>query len=362
LARVPISGSTLKALAIVAGLFLARGFETQIESVLLVSREGGLRSWFYDVLVDSSFIAIMAIPMFAIIIWAANRGPRQGGKRVAALTAAVIVGSGAFVLMRVLVASVKDGAIDWSFVLGFSRSVWPRYAIIAGMLTLVVELYRRERMSTAAAQQAELDSAALDREWMAARLQVLQAQIEPHFLFNTLANVRRLYEEDRAAGRTMLDKVMRYLAVALPRVRHGEPLLAHEFELVEAYLHIQRIRMGHRLSFTMDVAPGLARHPVPPMLLLTLVENAIKHGLNALPDGGRVRVTAHAERDRLLLTVADTGVGFSSASGSGLGLANVSARLAAQFGDSASLVLGNNELGGATATIALPLVRTAVLR
>ena len=344
-----------------AALFYARALETSIESVLLVSRERGLGSWFYDVLVDSSFIAIMAIPMFAIIVSVANRGQRQGGKRIAALAAAVIAGSGTFVLTRVAVATMKDGAIDWNFVLGFSRSVWPRYAIIAGMLTLVLELYRRERTSTAAAQQAELDSAALEREWMAARLQVLQAQIEPHFLFNTLANVRRLYEEDRAAGRTMLEKLMRYLAVALPRARHGEPVLAHELELVEAYLHIQRIRMGHRLSFTIDAAPGLAAHPMPPMLLLTLVENAIKHGLNPSPDGGRIHVTAQAESDRLRLTVADTGIGFASASGPGFGLANVSARLAAQFGDSGSLALGNNELGGATATITLPLAPTAVV-
>jgi len=255
-ARIPISGSALRALAIVAALFYARALETSIESVLLVSRERGLGSWFYDVLVDSSFIAIMAIPMFAIIVSVANRGPRQGGKRIAALAAAVIAGSGTFVLTRVAVATMKDGAIDWNFVLGFSRSVWPRYAIIAGMLTLVLELYRRERTSTAAAQQAELDSAALEREWMAARLQVLQAQIEPHFLFNTLANVRRLYEEDRAAGRTMLEKLMRYLAVALPRARHGEPVLAHELELVEAYLHIQRIRWDTAFRSPLMPRPG----------------------------------------------------------------------------------------------------------
>ena len=97
------------------------------------------------------------------------------------------------------------------------------------------------------------------------------------------------------------------------------------------------------------------------MLLLTLVENAIKHGLNPSPDGGRIHVTAQAESDRLRLTVADTGIGFASASGPGFGLANVSARLAAQFGDSGSLALGNNELGGATATITLPLAHTAVV-
>jgi sensor histidine kinase YesM len=158
----------------------------------------------------------------------------------------------------------------------------------------------------------------------------------------------------------MLDNLMRYLEIALPRMRDRESRLAHESELIEAFLHIHRIRMGQRLSFTVDIAPELGDHPVPPMMLLTLVENAIKHGINPSPDGGRIRVSARATGDRLELLVADTGVGFASGSGTGTGLANVSGRLASQFGDRASLALENNELGGATATITLPLAPLGV--
>ena len=108
--------------------------------------------------------------------------------------------------------------------------------------------------------------------------------------------------------------------------------------------------MGQRLAFSIDIPAQLRAHPVPPMMLLTLVENAIKHGLNPSPAGGLIRIVARADGDRLILSVADTGVGFAPGSGAGTGLANIRARLAAQFGDRASLALENNELGGVTAT------------
>jgi sensor histidine kinase YesM len=227
------------------------------------------------------------------------------------------------------------------------------------MLTIVGEFYRREVASVEAMQRAEIDRAALDREMAEARLQVLQAQIEPHFLFNTLANVRRLYDRDPTAGGRMLENLMRYLEVALPQMRDSESTLGRDSELVDAFLRIQRIRMGSRLTFSIDIPAALLAHSVPPMMLLTLAENAIKHGLNPSPDGGLIRVTARVEADRLLLSVADTGVGFGPGSGAGTGLANTRARLAAQFGDRASLALENNDLGGATATIALPLAEAA---
>ena len=227
------------------------------------------------------------------------------------------------------------------------------------MLTVVAEFYRREVAHIKVTQQVEIDRTVFEREMNEARLQVLQAQVEPHFLFNTLANVRRLYDQDHAAGRTMLENLMRYLEVALPRMRHNESTLERDTELIEAFLRIQQIRMGQRLAFSIDMPEPLRAHHVPPTMLLTLVENAIKHGLNPSPNGGLIRVMARADGDRLVLTVADTGVGFAPGSGAGTGLANVSARLAAQFGDRASLALENNELGGVTATIMLPLAGVA---
>src|SRR5262249_29175260 len=156
---------------------------------------------------------------------------------------------------------------------------------------------------------AELDRARFAQQLDEARLQVLQAQIEPHFLFNTLANVRRLYQTEPVAAESMLQNLMRYLAVALPQMRAVASTLGREAALTEAYLNIHRTRMGRRLTFEIEIPESLLHAPVPPMMLLTLAENAIKHGLNPLPEGGFVRISANADDGRLRLQVADSGQG-----------------------------------------------------
>jgi signal transduction histidine kinase len=343
--RRALSGLTPQVVGILAALLFARALATTLSYDSPIVRQYDLGGWLHHLLRDYGELLIQGAPMVVIIIGAANLGPHRGPGRLAALTAAVVLSAFVGALARIIFWA------PW----GLLVYVWPRYAVLGGLLTVVGELYRREVASNEAAQQAEIDRVALEREMTEARLQALQAQIEPHFLFNTLANARRLYDEDHALGRAMLESLIRYLEIALPRMRQGESTLERDVELIEAFLHIQQIRMGRRLAFSIDVPPRLRAHPMPPMMLLTLVENAIKHGLNPSPGGGLIRVTARANSDALSMTVADTGIGFASASGPGIGLANISARLAAQFGDRASLTLENNELGGATATIVLPL-------
>jgi LytS/YehU family sensor histidine kinase len=182
----------------------------------------------------------------------------------------------------------------------------------------------------------------------------MQAQIEPHFLFNTLANVRRLYQTDLATGRQMLDNLMRYLEVALPRMRQPHSTVDREIGLVEAYLGVQAVRMGRRLAFAITVEPALRRMALPPMMLLTLVENAIKHGLNPLPEGGRIVISAQRDGERLRLAVCDDGRGFRDSSGAGTGLANIRARLALLHADDAALSLTENVERGITSTLVLP--------
>jgi signal transduction histidine kinase len=354
--RRALSGITPSAIAIIAALMLARSLGASMELLPLAIQRSETGDWIVSVFQGLSSLVVMVVPMLLIIVATANLGPRRGWRRVAALAAAVVASTSIGLCARII-SGTWDLQKDWDALLGMVMYIWPRYVILGGMLTVVAELFRREVASTRAAQQAELDRIASERELTAATLQVLQAQIEPHFLFNTLANVRRLYAEHHADGRAMLGSLMRYLEVALPRMRRRETTLGDEADLIEAFLHIQAIRMGARLAFSVDIPRELRAHPVPPMMLLTLVENAIKHGLNPSPDGGRVRVAARVDADRLVLTVADTGVGFASASGSGIGLSNVSARLSSAFGEAAGLALENNELGGATATIALPLAQ-----
>lgn len=345
--RRALSGLTMQTVAIVAALLFVRALTTEVERAAAGHYDVG--AWLRSLPVDYTVLLLQGVPMLVIIIATSNLGPQRGRRRVAALATSVVLSACVGAVLRLAWLDHWHSAFD---ILSY---VLPRYAVLGAMLTIVGELYRKEVASTRAAQRAELDHAAFEAEMSEARLQVLQAQIEPHFLFNTLANARRLYAEDHALGRTMLESLMRYLEIALPQIRQAESTLKRDAELIEAFLTIQRIRMGQRVAFSINIPADLGTHLVPPMMLLTLVENAVKHGISPSPNGGLIRVVARADGDRLMLTVADTGTGFASGSGTGIGLANISARLATQFGDKASLTLENNEFGGATATIVLPL-------
>ncbi|HJU21593.1 MAG TPA: histidine kinase [Casimicrobiaceae bacterium] len=194
----------------------------------------------------------------------------------------------------------------------------------------------------------------LERQMSEAQLQVLQSQIEPHFLFNSLAHVRRLYQTDPAAGRAMLRYLSSYLGAAQPVIRERGIALATDLELAVAYLNIQRIRMGSRLAFEIDIPDVVRPTIVPPMMLTTLVENAIKHGLSPLPEGGLVRIAAHAETSCVRIIVSDTGQGFKANLGVGVGLANIRSRLAILYADAATLSLSQRTPKGITATVVVP--------
>jgi len=355
--RHALSGLTPTVLALVATLLLIRIFSSSADQIVQAAHDHQFGAFFLGRLEDWLHISLVNIaPILVIVTVTSNLGPQHGWQRAIALTVAVVLSSGIGTFGRAW------GFDTWAGAFSMISYVWPRYALLAGLLTIAGEFYRHEMASTRATQQAEIDSAALAREMTEARLHVMQAQIEPHFLFNTLANVRRLYDKDHAGGAAMLGNLMRYLEIALPRMRENESTLGREAGLVEAYLRIQQIRMGHRLAFRVDTPVHLRACAVPPMMLLTLVENAVKHGLDPSLNGGLIRVVARSDGDRLLLSVVDTGVGFAPGSGAGTGLANIRARLAAQFGDQANLDLENNDSGGVTATISLPMRLAATPR
>jgi sensor histidine kinase YesM len=229
---------------------------------------------------------------------------------------------------------------------------------------VVREIHRRLTASVAATHRAEADRIIVEREMAEARLQALQAQVEPHFLFNTLANVRRLYQTDRRVGRSMLDNLMRYLEIALPHMRDDRSTLGRELSLTKAFLQVHRIRMGHRLTYEIHVPSALENIVMPSMMLLTLVENAVKHGLNPLVEGGSIVVTAHVEAtevgERLVVTATDTGRGFDpDAMGTGTGLANLRARLATMRDPRARIDVQANRPRGVIAMLSLPCGRPA---
>lgn len=204
-----------------------------------------------------------------------------------------------------------------------------------------------ERRRAAEARQAET----------AARLALLQAQIEPHFLFNTLANVQSVIESDPRTARTILDHLNEYLRVSLGRTRHASSTLADELRLVSALLGIAGLRLGERLRYSIRAPEELSHALLPPLLLQPLVENALKHGIEPALGGGEIRVEIEARGDTLRLCVTDTGVGLNATSAEGVGLGNVRARLASLYGDRGKLALYGREPHGLVAEITMPLQR-----
>jgi sensor histidine kinase YesM len=231
--------------------------------------------------------------------------------------------------------------------------------VVFGTLAYAVYVYqRRAARAESQAHESEVQRIQLERQMTEARLQTLRAQIEPHFLFNTLANIQRLYQTDPGLGRKTLANFVAYLRAALPEMRRDETTLRQEVELAQAYLNVLQVRMGERLRFRLDVPSELGALPFPPLALSTLTENAVKHGLNPLPEGGSIEIAARLEDLQLKVEVADTGAGLRQSGGSGAGLANLRARLATLYGETASLDIKANMPRGIRATIAVP-VRTA---
>jgi len=229
-----------------------------------------------------------------------------------------------------------------------------QWAVFGFLVVLAHNHLLREARATAALEAADIERASLDKQMLEAQLEVLQAQIEPHFLFNTLAHVKRLYEVRRETGDEMLTSLRHYLRAALPRMREAGSTLQREAELVGAYLNILHLRLGSRLEFSFDIPPEAGRHSLPPMVLITLVENAIKHGIAPRPDGGAIRIRAAVRGRDLEVEVADTGAGFSESLGNGVGLANIRARLKGLHGRRASLTLRHNTPRGVVACVRVP--------
>jgi signal transduction histidine kinase len=237
-------------------------------------------------------------------------------------------------------------------------AVW---TLTVDVLLPVSVAFWQDRHYEASRERSRVEAARLERERDAralveARLQVLQAQIEPHFVFNAMSHLEALTEQDPPRAGQMVRALSRYLRESMPAGRDAASTVGHEVDRARAYLDIMRIRMGDRLAYGIDVPPDLADARFPPFMIATLVENAIKHGVEPKPRGGRIDIVAARSRDDLCVSVRDDGMGFApqARSGSGVGLANVRERLHALFGDAATLDIEPNEPCGVVATIRIP--------
>ena len=216
--------------------------------------------------------------------------------------------------------------------------------------------FERAAASEVQAREERIRRLAIEKEAAQANLSLLQAQIEPHFLFNTLSNVLGLMETDPEKARVMLEDLTAYLRTSLSRTRTLEATLGQETDLVEAFLRITRIRMGDRLCYDIRVPAELRAHPFPPLLVQPLVENAVRHGLEQALEGGRIGLEAEADDGHLRVTVSDTGPGMGERSVPGTGIANIRERLQALYGEKGRLSLHENLPTGLRAVIEVPLV------
>jgi len=220
-------------------------------------------------------------------------------------------------------------------------------------------LYRQ--ISDKAQRQAlafDLERSEYERNALDSRLRLLQAQVEPHFLFNTLANVRELVDAGSPQASSVLGSLIAYLRAAVPRLHERATTLGQELELVRAYLEVMHMRMPDRLHFTLHAEDAARDLFCPPMTLLTLVENAVRHGIDPSEEGGRIDVRVRLQETRCRVEVVDTGVGLGrSAAGLGTGLTNLRERLQLAFGGDATLTLTALEPHGVSAELDFPARR-----
>jgi LytS/YehU family sensor histidine kinase len=231
-----------------------------------------------------------------------------------------------------------------------------RWSAVAMAVSAMFYLWRMASDSNENLRNDKLRSLNIEHQLTNTRLAALKSQIEPHFLFNTLATLRWLQRTEPEAGSRLLANFIDYLRRIGPMLECTEIALGDEIDLMRAYLEVVEMRMGGRLHVAIDVPPNLRRARVPPLALATLVENAVKHGISRAQYGGEIAILAREVAHQLVLSVTDTGAGFSSSSGSGtgIGLSNVSSRLSTLYGVLGSLRVEANTPTGVRATLSLP--------
>jgi hypothetical protein len=307
---------------------------------------------FIELVGETLFVSVMLLVAFTLAgAWRQPWLPRWGVQLAAVVLAAL--------LAPLLVQLLTFGG-DFAAFIG-SRGHVRGYVLVSigagilGVLFALGGLYReRDAQIRAQALQFALEKETLERQAADARLHLLTAQIQPHFLLNTLANVQALVESGSPRAVPVFRSLIDYLRAAVPHLQQDHATLADEVRLVRAYLDLMHMRMPDRLAYETNVEPALLGMRFPPMALLTLVENAVRHGIDPSEAGGRIEVGGRRiDAQTVQLWVADTGVGLSESAGAGTGLANLNARLRAFFNDSAGVQLSEQKPSGLRAEMLL---------
>ncbi|MFO1328844.1 MAG: histidine kinase [Rubrivivax sp.] len=297
-------------------------------------------------------LAIAGAVRLALALFA-RRPALAPGARAAIYTGAVVV--------AVVVAEILLVALDTADAAGDAVAFGEHVLRWCGMALAITGLrlaWQRAVNAEAAADRIRQADQGAQSQLAALRLQTLQSQIEPHFLFNTLATVRRLGATEPVQCLQLLKHLVSFVALSQAAQPGGRRWrVADELELVRAYLSVIELRMEGRLRVRFDVDPQALGQEAPPLALATLVENAVKHGITPSTTGGQIEVRAHLGDGQVRLAVADTGVGLRQGGGSGIGLANTRARLRSLHGDAARLRLAAHQPSGVVATLQWPLAR-----
>ncbi|MFN5158356.1 MAG: sensor histidine kinase [Betaproteobacteria bacterium] len=339
----------LRALVNPTGLGLAVGFGATVG--VLISPVFEPPVWV--LVMRALFIAFVLLAVFtAVERWPEERLPFGWPRWITALVAiplAAVLATAVVYLVAVrgdvVAFATSEGRISGFFITALT-------ALTFGLLiALPAQLRDREERARSDRLAFELERQRLEKQALDARLALLTAQIQPHFLFNTLANVQALVEAGSPRAPALLGSLIDYLRAAMPRLDAAEPVLADELRLVQAYLELMRMRMPDRLSFALDIDDRLAGVRFPPLALLTLVENAVRHGIDPQEDGGHIQVTGRRTAEGAVLTVADDGAGMAEHAQPGTGLRNLRERLAAFFGAPAQLDLAEQSPRGLRATL-----------
>ncbi len=306
------------------------------------------RNPFIELLGETLFVGIVLLFAFTLAgAWRQSLLPRWVAQVLAVAFGAV--------LSPLIVQMFSVGG-DFALFVG-SRPLVRGYvlvmlsAAIVGTLFALGALYReRDAQARADALQFALERETMERQATDARLRLMTAQIEPHFLLNTLANVQALVESGSPRAVPVFRSLIAYLRASIPRLQQEAATLGDEEALVRSYLELMMMRMPDRLRYTLDIDASLRALRFPPMALLTLVENAIRHGIDPGCEGGSIEVGARrGEGESVHVWVSDTGVGMSETAGSGAGLTNLKARLQAFYGAEADVMLSEQAPHGVRA-------------
>jgi signal transduction histidine kinase len=284
------------------------------------------------------FANLAAIPVYR----RAQRLPAQ----IAIIVAAVVLGALVGTLLGALANGMRPDVFfrDHASYFGQVVLIALLFGFIISYLFISITIISEEKV-----RRLESEKNAVEAE-----LRLLQSQMEPHFLFNTLSNILGLIDSDREKARRMLESFTSFVRKSLLAVRERTVPLGMEIDTLRNYLDVFQVRMGDRLRYAIDLPEDLQAFRVPPLLLQPLVENALKHGLEPSVSGGQISIRAGRYGDRVRLTVADTGVGIHETKSGGIGIDNVRKRLQLVFGEQALLTLEPNEPSGVKATIELP--------